>query len=299
MSHEYDIDIIEAHDTGGWFIFFRRKAPLFIRLHNGERYYKKRGIKISLVEMASFLFNPAHVIGPSRFILDKFTTHFRLRNPHSRYSVVYNGININNDELNERTNKTIVFAGTLKKIKGLDVLINAFISSGLKDSGYTLQVYGKDTEISPDCTYWEYLIDTIGLLNDYILNKYINYHGTISKNSLLKIFADTEICVFPSHLESFGLVVIEAMSVGTLTIYTKQGAASEIIEDGVDGFLVEANNPIALSERLVEVVRLPEIKRRRIRLNAKEKAKSFSIEKCAERTVLLYTAELNNDTLEK
>jgi len=291
LSKSNNIDIIEAHDTGGWFLFFRNSRSLFIRLHNGERYFKKRGLRILLIERISFLLKPAYIIAISEFILKRFKKYFIVLNPLNKYSIIHNGIYIKTVELPKNIVKKIVFAGTLKKIKGIDVLIQGFISSEIMKEGYTLEIYGKDTEIAESLTYWDYLLDTIENLSNYVKSGIIRYHGPVKTDYLLNAFAESEICVFPSHLESFGLVVIEAMSVGAITIYTKQGAATEIIDDGAEGFLVEINNHQALSKKIVEVIGLPESQKKVIRQNAKRKAMLFSIEKCANKTLELYNAE--------
>ncbi len=292
LASQFKVDIIEAHDTGSWFLFIKENKPLFIRLHNGERYFKNRGIKIVLLERLGFILKRAHIIGVSEFILREFKSFFMIRNPFNSYSVIYNGLAANRLDITEDKAKSIVYAGTLKRIKGLDVLIKAFTISRLSEKGYTLNIYGKDTNISSELTYWQYLLESINELPNLVTNKSVYYNGPIQKNELLKKFSQAEICVFPSHLESFGLVVLEAMSMGALVIYTNQGAATEIIEDGKDGFLVQPDDFRDLAKKMLQVVSMSDIEKRAIRGKAFKKSLNFSIEYCAKQTISLYESKL-------
>jgi glycosyltransferase involved in cell wall biosynthesis len=57
---------------------------------------------------------------------------------------------------------------------------------------------------------------------------------------------------FPA--EPFGMSIIEAMAHGVPVIASRGGGPSEIIEDGVSGFLVEPNDDIALANTLEQIV---------------------------------------------
>ncbi|MGZ9167168.1 MAG: glycosyltransferase, partial [Anaerolineales bacterium] len=53
-----------------------------------------------------------------------------------------------------------------------------------------------------------------------------------------------------SSYEGFGIVYLEGMCFGLPAIGTRAGAANEVITDGVDGFLIKAENANELRERL-------------------------------------------------
>jgi len=290
---EYNIDVIEAHDTGGWFAFINCRKPLFVRLHNGERYFRKRGFNTVFFERLSFAYKRVTIIAVSRFILKEFNSFFRLKNPFNSYALIYNGIRANKINITDKQNtKSIIYAGTLKPIKGVDILIKAFILSNLHKQGYSLNILGKDTITSAKEFYREYLLKTIDGLSEMLLDKHIVFEGQVSKEILLQKYAQSEICVFPSRFESFGLAVVEAMSMGALVIYSDQGAATELIDNGNDGFLVEVDNYPKWSQTMIEVLSLPDEEKERIKENAVKKAAKFSIERCAEETLCLFKSKL-------
>ena len=60
------------------------------------------------------------------------------------------------------------------------------------------------------------------------------------------ILAAVDVVLVPSWPEPFGRVVVEGMAMGCLVAATSVGGPSEIIDDGVDGLLLEPRDPAAL-----------------------------------------------------
>jgi glycosyltransferase involved in cell wall biosynthesis len=63
----------------------------------------------------------------------------------------------------------------------------------------------------------------------------------------------SDVLVFPSLFEGFGLVILEAMAQGVPVITTPHTAGPDIIADGVDGFIVPIRDPAAIAQRLVQL----------------------------------------------
>jgi glycosyltransferase involved in cell wall biosynthesis len=70
------------------------------------------------------------------------------------------------------------------------------------------------------------------------------FRGFLSAQEIAGTLANTLALLLVSKEEQFGLAVIEAQAMGVPVIYTRAcGARDELLRSGVNGFLVEANNP--------------------------------------------------------
>jgi glycosyltransferase involved in cell wall biosynthesis len=68
-----------------------------------------------------------------------------------------------------------------------------------------------------------------------------------------------DVFVFPSLFEGFGLVITEAMSQGVPVITTNRTAGPDLIDDGVDGWIVPTASSIAIKEVLLKILNNPEL----------------------------------------
>jgi glycosyltransferase involved in cell wall biosynthesis len=75
-------------------------------------------------------------------------------------------------------------------------------------------------------------------------------HGPLDKEPLIAKLRQAHVLVVPSSYEGFGIVYLEGMCFGLPAIGTTAGAASEVITDGIDGFLIEPENAEELAHRL-------------------------------------------------
>jgi starch synthase len=73
------------------------------------------------------------------------------------------------------------------------------------------------------------------------------YGKGISQKELFKIYGQYDALVFPSVLEGFGLVTVEAMGAGLPVITTPNTNATEVIKDGVNGYLVPIRDSNAIA----------------------------------------------------
>ena len=70
--------------------------------------------------------------------------------------------------------------------------------------------------------------------------------------------AAADLFVLPSVAEAFGLVLTEALYLGTPVVATRVGGIPEIVTDGSDGLLVPPANPPALADAITELLNDPE-----------------------------------------
>ena len=123
------------------------------------------------------------------------------------------------------------------------------------------------------------------LIKKYELENKVFLLGRIPEAfKYLKAF---DIFVLPSLKEGFPWIILEAMASGVPIISTNVGAISEIIESEKEGILVESKNPKILAEKIFGLIKNPE-KSQRLKNQARERVKEFSLQKMIEDTEKLF-----------
>ena len=82
------------------------------------------------------------------------------------------------------------------------------------------------------------------------LSSTVTFHSSLNNQPLIDILKHAHVLVVPSSYEGFGIVYLEGMGFGLPAIGTMAGAASEVIEDGVTGFLIQPGDAQSLADRL-------------------------------------------------
>ncbi len=78
----------------------------------------------------------------------------------------------------------------------------------------------------------------------------VRYRSSVPHQSLGSIYSSANVFVFPSLVDGFGMVLLEAMACGVPVITTPNTAGPDIVESGKDGFIVPIRDAEALKERL-------------------------------------------------
>lgn len=110
----------------------------------------------------------------------------------------------------------------------------------------------------------------------------------------LDVYRCLDIFCLPSVWEGFGLVVIEAMLAGNCVIRSDVQGASEQIEEGVNGFTFESENPAALRRCIERLLDNPAEMRRVGAESSRMALQRFTLKQMALNTVKVYNQLLNN-----
>lgn len=158
-------------------------------------------------------------------------------------------------------NKVIISAGRFSEEKGFDMLIEAFSKAckKTKDKEWTLKLFGSGQE--------KYKYQELIERNNMTSN--IKLLPTSSK--LIDEMKDSSIYALTSRRESFGMVIIEAMSVGVPCIAFECDGPKEIITNNVNGVLVEKENVESYAKSLIDLM---ENEEKRITMGKKAKIDS-------------------------
>ncbi len=85
-------------------------------------------------------------------------------------------------------------------------------------------------------------------LERYFADLPVAFMGYLRGERLSQAYASADIFVFPSRLETFGLVVIEAMAAGAPVVAARVGGVGDMVSDGVNGYSFESGDKVMLLE---------------------------------------------------
>lgn len=136
----------------------------------------------------------------------------------------------------------LLFLANLIPLKGLHVLLQALARP--ETQGCTLDVVGSLTTDPAYAKDMQLHASELGLSGS------VHFHGALDGGPLIEQLTQTQVLVLPSSYEGYGIAYLEGMAFGLPAIATTSGAAGEIITDGVNGFLIPPEDPIALAARL-------------------------------------------------
>lgn len=241
IHNKFPIDIIETSELGLAFIAKIKPIKYVIRLHGGHHFFaeaenrkvswwkgfqEKRSFKRADAFTAASKYVKSHTEKylsyhnkPLEII--KFPINLKVFKPQSETKVAKN---------------TLLFAGTVCEKKGIDKLLKAMPSVIENNKEVQLYVYGRDWFFPDGRSYIDYLkTDVMPNLGEAA--NHIHFMGVIPFKELANKYAASEICIFPSLMETLGLVAPEAMAMEKLVIFSECGPGPEIIEHKKTGLL--------------------------------------------------------------
>lgn len=102
------------------------------------------------------------------------------------------------------------------------------------------------------------------------------------------LIALSDVFAMPSLMEGLGTAVIEAMAAGKPVVASAVGGVVETVVDGVTGYLVPPRDPVALADRLSDLISRPEAARAMGAEGMKRARENFSMERMASLNEALY-----------
>lgn len=151
----------------------------------------------------------------------------------------------------ERDPDLVVMLARLDQQKSIDDAIRAFQHVVRKAPTARLEIYGR----GPEEKALAALIRQLGLEKSVKLKGYTT--------DAAGVYERASACLLTSRYEGFGLVVLEAIARGCPVVsYDLNYGPSDIIEEGVTGFLVPQGNTTALAERTTRLLTDPALRER-------------------------------------
>jgi glycosyltransferase involved in cell wall biosynthesis len=167
-----------------------------------------------------------------------------------------------------------LYVGTIEPRKGVQYLIPAFIQAKIPNSELLL-IGGTSTRIL------RLFVEKTLSQNSNIKQEFWNF----SEQEPVQVFSRCSVLILPSVEDGFGLVALEAMACGLPVIVTSHCGAADLVQDGVNGFVVPPRDEIAIAEKLDFLAANESIRQ--------------EMGKAARATALVYTEELYKQQLQQ
>jgi glycosyltransferase involved in cell wall biosynthesis len=207
-----------------------------------------------------------HVIGISQYTLDKT---IQVQRPQA-YSLIPPGVDVNRFRKRADTayvrrklaqrgidfSIPLVFAlGKFIERKGFDYLIEA-IAMLQESQPVQLMIGGR----GPLKEALQQQVSKLGIVDQVVFLDYI------PDDELPAYYTVADVCVSPSIIdlqgdtEGLGMVLLEALACETPCVASRVGGIVDIVQDGVNGFLVEPKNPAELADKVQWLISSDELR---------------------------------------
>ena len=225
LIKEENIDIVHLHSCiwgglGGAFIAKKLNVPLVITEHSS--YYRRFKVNFFEKQIIKYSLNKAKkVISVSNYLKKDVKKYY-----NGNIDVIPNMVNCEEflctQSINKTNNKKFTFMTLcyLKKNKGVDILIRAF-SNYFKEENVQLIVAGDGPERG----------NLEKLSVDLEISDKVIFKGSLSRDEVKNAMNNCNVFVLASRVETFGVVLIEALASGKPIISTKNGGANDIVND--------------------------------------------------------------------
>jgi glycosyltransferase involved in cell wall biosynthesis len=139
----------------------------------------------------------------------------------------------------------VVFAGRHIPEKQVTALVPALAEARKRIPGLGAKIFG-DGPVRPA---------VLELVADHGLDASVSVPGRVDNGTVEEAFRRALAHILPSRREGYGLVVVEAAAAGTPTVVVAgpDNAATELVEDGVNGFIAHSTDPEELAAAIVRV----------------------------------------------
>ncbi|EZH66380.1 hypothetical protein DH09_10630 [Bacillaceae bacterium JMAK1] len=289
-------DLVHAHYAfpSGWLakLYSKiRRVPYIVTVHGGDLNKMAKKGAFFKKQTKSILKNAAHVIAVGPALYEEIIQEYGVS--EDRVSLINMGVNRN--VFHQRTDvpspfdkekKHILFAGNIIKQKGITELISAFHQLYEDDPKLQLHLVGSFQSEA----YKEQIVNQIEGM--HLPKEAVLFHGPKTQDELAIHMTYADVFVLPSHIEGFGLVVLESMSCGTPVVASNVGGLPSLLSDEA-GVLIEPEQPESL-KRGIDAVLYDESLRKQLVQAGYKKADANETEKIIARILTIY-----NDTTKR
>ncbi len=259
---------------------------------------RQRWKRIGLLKKLAIIFNPYHwlililekmIFKGHRFKKVIAISEFVKRNIIENYhvderdiEVIYNGVDL---ERFHPENRKLYREEMREKFSiNKDEFVVLFVGSGFERKGVKYLI--KAVELIPE----PITVMIVGKGSERKMRRFIKKQRVIfcgPQKEIHKYYAASDIFAFPTMYEPFGNVHLEALASGLPVITTRLSGASEIIRDGLQGFVIDKPEDIeTIAEKILFLMARDE--NQRMSSEARRLAENFSLKAHTDKMIKLY-----------
>lgn len=177
---------------------------------------------------------------------------------------------------------TVSYVGRLSPEKNIPYLLTAFAKLLTKLPDATLWIAGQ----GPQGEQLKKICRKLGIAQR------VKFLGFLAPRELARYYAACDVFVLPSIEETQSIVALEAMWFGKPLIVTNRIiSAAELVDPGINGYIVNADSPDDLSERLFELSKDQPL-RENIGAAGKQKAQAYRLESVVDQLEIAYREQV-------
>jgi glycosyltransferase involved in cell wall biosynthesis len=166
-------------------------------------------------------------------------------------------------------------------VKAMKLIAKKFPNSCLVLAG-TRNIVDWGTTQQKDIAYIVDLIHELGLENNIFIEMF-------SLDEMVDLYAIAEVCFYPSTVgEPFGLTMLESLASGKPMIVTNSGGMPEVIQDGINGYVVPVRDYEAVATKAITLLDDNHLRERIGATGRKISELRFSKEIMAESNIKIY-----------
>lgn len=253
------VQVLEIEDTQGWsaVISQQRILPLVVRLHGPwfltgrfeSGLHSRRTAAARIRKEGEALCAATAVTAPSQSVLGSTEKQYGVELKLKK--VIPNPIGVVDDgacwHAQTADRSRILFVGRFDRIKGADVVLEAFKLIATRHPEVHLSFVGPDSGLahggSVVKTFREYVANSL----PGTIRERIDYLGVLGYSALQRLRTQCFVTIVASRFETFSNTVQEAMAVGCPLVATAVGGIPELVESERNGLLVAPEEPAAMA----------------------------------------------------
>ena len=263
IIEKYDvIQVSEYYFFSSWYVCEKYRKEKIIYIYQGV-YDSDNSIryKIRCKIMDPLLLNKDILTSISVFTKSKMAYDSMARRGFRKIETVGVGLDIERLHLqcdlpkwakdlqsSKGKSKYLLYVGVIEDRRNILFLLNVVrtLANKYSESYFKLIIVGKGEK--------KYIEECRKYIEDNNIQNYIIYFESISQSEISNIYKISDLFVFPSKYEIFGMVLMEAMNFGLPVISSYNGGASTVITNGSNGIIIDNFNVDEWASKISEML---------------------------------------------